>query len=123
MKNILFIFLISLSVSGCAALLVGGGVIGGVAISKDTVKSGVEANYNRVWGVSIDEVKKVADIRLEDKKRGIIEASSQSGEKITIKIREITRNSCEIIIKSRKNLLPDITLAHDLSNKIINRVK
>lgn len=123
MKKILIVCLFGLCLSGCAAMLVSGGVITGVAISKDSVRSGIEAGYDKTWSVALDEVRKLANIKVEDKRRGIIEASSVSSEKIVIKIREITPRSCEILVKSRKNLLPNITLAHELSNKISNRVK
>lgn len=124
MKIKIFLLLICVFfLSGCAAVLIGGGVIGGMAVGKDTVKSGVEAGFDRTWNASLDEVKKVAEIKIEDKKHGIIEATSIGGETITIKIREITPRACEILVKSRKNLLPNITLAHDLSSKIVNRAR
>ena len=68
------IFLVS-SLCGCAAVLVGGGVAGGVAISKDTAKLEIDANYDSVWDAAYKTIDDMGIISLRDQEAGKIEVT------------------------------------------------
>ena len=103
---------------GCAAVLVGGGVAGGIAISKDTVELNIDKSYNRAWAVCIKEIKKMnGHIKLQDKKGGKIEADIKETQ-VEITLTQLTQATVQIQIKARKNYFPNIELANELSNKI-----
>lgn len=102
---------------GCAAVLIGAGVAGGVAISEDTAKLEVDTSYNRAWSITYDTIKKMGAINNQDKLSGKIEANVQDS-KITAKVIPITPQTVRIEIKSRKNLLPNMDLAMNIINRI-----
>lgn len=119
---ILMIGLMGVSLCGCALLLIGGGVAGGVAVSKDTVELNIDRNYSSVWSVTLDEFKRAkGTITLQDKEAGKIEASIEDS-KVESQLKQLTPKTVQLQIKARKNLFPNIELASRLSNKISNRL-
>ena len=106
-----------LSFYGCAAVLIGAGVAGGVAISEDTAKLEVDTNYKHAWSVTYDTIKKMGAINTQDKDAGKIEANIQD-TKIEAKVIPLTPKTVRIEIKARKNLLPNM----DLAMMIVNRI-
>ena len=58
------------SLCGCAALLIGGGVAGGIAISRDTAKLESDTSFQRAWTVTYKTLDSLGVINLEDKKSG-----------------------------------------------------
>jgi hypothetical protein len=103
--------------SGCAAVLIGAGVAGGVAISEDTAKLEVDTNYNRAWNITYDTIKKMGVINTQDKTAGKIEANIED-TKIFAQVIPITPQTVRIEVKARKNLLPNMDLAMNIINRI-----
>jgi len=121
----MFPFLL-LMVHGCAALpfiLVGtAGVVGGVAISEDTVQSEVDADYDDAWYAALEELERMGgEINFRDRVSGMIDAKV-SGSEIQVHITRITEHSIRLRVKSRKNYLPKIKLAHKISANILKRL-
>jgi hypothetical protein len=100
--------------SGCAAVLIGAGVAGGVAISDDTVKTNIDSSFNTVWSKSISVIKNMGTIISEDKLKGKAEAAVDSAH-VWITVKKLTARATELRVKARKNLLPNIDLAHKIS--------
>lgn len=108
---------------GCAPLIIGAaGLVGGVAISEDTVQSTVDAGYSQVWNVALNELEKMGgEVTLQDRSSGHIEAKIRHS-KVFIHVDPITDKSVRFTVKARKNLLPHIRLAHDLSSRILKKL-
>jgi hypothetical protein len=124
MKNVfgsLILGLFVVSCSGCAALLVGAGVAGGVAISKDTARLDKDKNFDTAWSVTYKTLKEMGDITLQDKHTGKIEATIQEA-KVIASIKTLTQKTTRIEIKSRKNLLPCMELAIEIINTLNQRL-
>ena len=102
---------------GCAAILIGAGVAGGVAISEDTAKLEVDTSYGRAWKITYDTIKSMGAVNSQDKDSGKIEANVQD-TKIEAKVIPLTPQAVRIEIKARKNLLPNM----DLAMRIVNRI-
>jgi hypothetical protein len=113
--------LMLLSLCGCAALLIGGGVAGGIAISKDTAKLEKDSSFWHAWDVTHRVLSDIGGISLQDKRAGKIEADIRDS-KVTARITQITNASIRITVKARKNLLPNMDLAVELINKINDRL-
>ena len=113
-----------LLLSGCVLFLVGAGVAGGVAISKDTIEGHTEKSLDRVYKASREVVMDEGFIRLEDKTHGIIESEVRKSE-VKIEIRQITDKTVRIQVKARKGmkLVPNPALANELYNKIAQRIR
>ena len=123
MKKFLLISLcvFSLCLSGCALFLVGAGVAGGVAISKDTAKLEIDSSYNKAWRAAHTTAVQMGKVTLQDKKAGKIEAMIQDS-KVNITVIQVTPKSIRVEVKARKNLLPNIDLAVEVSNQISNKL-
>ena len=120
MRKMLFICFVlasMLTAYGCAAVLIGAGVAGGVAISEDTAKLEVDTSYNRAWNVTYDTLKSMGAVNLQDKDSGKIAANVQD-TKIEAKVLPLTPQTVRIEIKARKNLLPKMDLAMTIINRI-----
>jgi hypothetical protein len=102
---------------GCAAVLVGAGVAGGIAISEDTGKLEVDTSFDRAWKIAYDTVKSMGAITKSDRDTGKIEAVVQES-KVDVKIVPLTTRTVRIEVKARKNLLPNMDLAMTIINRI-----
>lgn len=109
-----------LSCYGCAAVLIGAGVAGGVAISEDTAKLDADASYSRAWKATYDTLQEMGAITTQDKDSGKIEASIQD-TKVDARLVPLTSKTVRIQIKARKNLLPNMDLAMMIINRINNK--
>ena len=117
----LLIIFLSVSTLGCALFLVGAGAAGGVAISKDTATVNVDKSFEQAWNVTYKQLESMGAINLQDKKVGKIGANIQNSE-VTANIKRLTRKTVTIEIKARKNLLPNVGLAQDILNAIIQQL-
>ena len=117
----LIAFFLLAYLSGCAAVLIGGAVAGGVAISKDTAKLEKDTSYDRAWSIAYKTINNMGRIDLQDKKAGKIQADIKDA-KVTAQITQITAKSVRIEVKARKNLFPNIDLAVDIINKINSKL-
>ncbi len=120
-KVIIILLLLSLGLfTGCAAVLIGAGVAGGIAISDDTVKTNVDTSFNSVWTNTVATLKNMGTVILEDKNHGKAEAMIEDSH-AWINVKKLTEKATEIKIKVRKNLLPNIDLAHKISVNIVEK--
>ncbi len=110
--------------SGCALFLVGAGVGGGIAISKDTIQGTWDKPKDRVYNASREVMIQEGFIRLEDKLHGKIEGEVRKSQ-VDIQITQISQKTVQIHVKARKGykLLPDMDVANDLYNKIYQKIK
>ncbi len=107
---------------GCVLVpiaLVGGGVVGGMAISEDTVQTEFDRSYDEVWAASLDVLEKAGGIETKDKEIGRIEAYVPKS-KVTIKVEQLTASTVRVQVKARKvaRVLPDIKTAHRIAYRI-----
>lgn len=111
----------SLALCGCAVLLLGGGIAGGIAISKDTAKLEKEVNFNHAWKTTYDVIADMGTIESSNKDAGKIEAKVRSSN-VTAHIIQVTPKSVRIEIKSRKAMFPNLDLAMEITNKINSKL-
>lgn len=123
MKNLqIVLFLLACFLfTGCAAVLVGAGVGGGIAISKDSASVNLDKSFDTAWSVTFKQIEKMGAINFQDKKSGKIEANIQNS-KVTAKVTQLTKMTINIEIKARKNLLPNVSLAQEILNQIIQKL-
>lgn len=110
--------------SGCALFLVGAGVGGGIAISRDTVEGHFDKSLDQVWKASREVMMQEGFIRLEDKMRGRIEGEAEKSE-VKIEISQVSERTIRVRVKARKSfkLVPNIDLANKIYNKIFKKLE
>ena len=109
----------ALAFSGCAALLIGAGAVGGYAVSRDSVIANLEKSKEAVYRKSLEVANKAGQVTLEDARRGIIELTTPEAVKVRITLKQLTTRTVELRVKARKNMLPKVDVAQDLYGKIM----
>ncbi len=114
-------FLLMAVSCGCLPFIVGGavGVLGGYAISQDTIEGQTDKDYNALW----NSVKTVAGIRgvikSEDEIRGYLEMEVNSSY-VIVQLVRLTKTTVRVKVSARNKLgLPNISLAEDIFVKIL----
>ena len=115
------IILAVLFLSGCAAVLLGGGVAGGMAIGKDTMTIEKDTNFNRAWKITLRALEEMGYVQLQDSTAGIIEADIKDS-KVTVMVTQITPATVRVEVKARKNMLPNMDLVVEITNKINSKL-
>ena len=112
----------SLWLSGCAVLLVGAGVAGGYAISKDSVRNVFDLPKGVVYDQSLAVAKEMGAVSLEDRAHGHIKAEIQDVN-VTITVQQLTKKTVQLIVKARSDLfMPKVDVAQEVYTKIIDRL-
>lgn len=119
-----FVFTIVLSFcllsSGCIYVVAGVGVLGGYAISKDTIQGETDRSFESLWGASLDVLDIMGLVYTEHKSKGVIEAKVNSSD-VKVAIEELTPKTARLRVSARKYLLPDINLAQKIYIKIVQK--
>ena len=114
--------ILTLSLSGCIYLVVGGiGAMGGYIVSPDTVEGITDKDENLVWDTAVETMSIMGLIEEQNEESGVIFASVNAA-KVTVKIMTLSPDSTKVSVKARKAYLPRISLAQDVYVKIMSRV-
>ncbi|MFH1857110.1 MAG: DUF3568 family protein [Candidatus Omnitrophota bacterium] len=127
MKNFLksaLVVLMIFSLCGCAAVLLGAGILGGAAISDDTVQSYIDKDFDSLWNISLDVLGKMGTVEEKNKDTGVIKAVVEKSN-VTIKLEGVTDKTTRLKISARKirKLLPDIDKAAIINNRIAKQAE
>lgn len=118
-----FVPLLSVFLSGCIYLVVGGvGALGGYIVSPDTVEGVADAELSTVWGTARDVVSIMGIVESETKSGGLINARIH-GAQVTVLVTPSGSSTVKVSVKARKHYLPKISLAQDIFVKIMSRLK
>lgn len=117
--GILLISLILL-ISGCAAVLVGAGVVGGIELSTDSAKVAKDTSFESAYAATHQTLQQMGTIIQENKYSGRIEAEVRDS-KIKAQISRVSRATVSIKITARKKVafLPNPDLAQEILNNIM----
>ena len=108
---------------GCAALLVGGGAVGGYALlSRDAVWNEFDLPKERIYRESLAVIEELGMVTTADEAHGIIEAKVDDAN-VTVTVTELTRRTVQLKVKARSPLkMPAIDVAQRTYNAIIERL-
>ncbi len=120
--SVVIILMCSLLISGCVPLIIGGvGVLGGYAISKDTVAVELDEDIEDIWQTAKDVISDVGLIKNVDEQRRVIEADVYASS-VIIRIEKLTETTNRLEVKSRKYFMPNIGLAQKIFVKIMQKL-
>jgi hypothetical protein len=126
MRKIIFFLIpcIFVSISGCAPLIVGGavGVLGGYAISKDTIQGETDKSYDSLWDSALMVGRIRGQIKYEDPTKGYIELEAESS-RVYIRLIRLTAATTRLRVSARKYHLPNLGLAQDIFVKIMEQAR
>ena len=112
----------SLALGGCALLLVGTGVVGGYAISKDSIRNQFELPRDQVFRQSAAVAHAIGFVTVEDSERGLLKLKI-GDTTVTITVKPMTKHSVELSVQARNQvLLPQVDVAQTVYNKITERL-
>ena len=108
--------------SGCAALWLGAGAVGGYAVSRDSITNRLELPSSQIYRVSNQVIRGLGIVREDDEQRGLIQADVE-GAHVTIRIKPVSETVTELKVKARKGfLIPKLDVAERVYNAIIARL-
>ena len=126
MRKIMFFLIpcILVTILGCAPLIIGSavGVLGGYAISKDTIQGETDKNYDSLWEAALTVSKIRGEIKYEDKTKGYIELEAESS-KVYVRLIRLTFSTTRLRVQARKYHFPNMSLAQDIFVKITEQAK
>lgn len=122
--RVLFVLLVLLNMAGCAPLIIGGavGVVGGYAISKDTIQGDSDKPYDALWSAALSVGRIKGTIKEENYTQGYIELAAE-GSKVWIKVIRMTHATTRLKVSSRKYHMPNLSLAEDIFVKIMEEAR
>ena len=113
---------LAVSLSGCAALLVGAGVAGGYAISRDSVRNLFDLPRDHLFDVSREVLQEMGAVTLEDRAHGRLKAEIQDVN-VTVTVKQLTKKTVELTVQARSDfLMPKVDVAQEVYTKIIDRL-
>ena len=121
-RFLIIVALVSVFFSGCAVFLIGAGVAGGYAISKDAMEFNSDRNFNSVWDSAVHVLDIMGTIKSKDFQKGRIEADVDASH-VIVRIESITNQSTRLRVSARRYLMPNLNLAQKVLNKIIQNTK
>jgi hypothetical protein len=120
---LLFVSLLAVSTSGCVFLAVGAaGVVGGYAVSPDTVQGQVSRSLDETWDASKEIVGIMGQI-VQENQQGNQLVSMISGTKVTVTFSAINVSTTKLSVKARKSFVPKVDVAQDVYAKIVNSMQ
>jgi hypothetical protein len=126
MKKFMVVLLILSLISifaGCAAVLVGAGVVGGMELSSDSAKIAKDTSFDAAYSATYRTLQDMGAIMRENKYSGKIEAEVRDS-KITAQISRVSRNTVSVKITARKKgtFLPNADLAQEILNNAMQKL-
>lgn len=119
--RVVMLAVLSLGLCGCPLFLVGAGMAGGYAISKDSVRNQFDLPREALYRRSLEVAKQMGFVTLEDAAHGKIVTKIQDTT-VTITVTQLTRRAVELRVKARNQLLmPEIDVAQAVYTKIIEQ--
>ena len=119
---VVLVSVLSLGISGCAAVLIGAGAAGGYALSKDSVRGHFDKSESRAFKSSLAVAKKMGQVTLEDSENGRIKAKIKEMD-VTIIVKRLTEKTVELQVKARnKYKMPEIEVAQEVYREIEGRL-
>jgi hypothetical protein len=109
--------------TGCAAVLIGAGVVGGMELSSDSAKIAKDTSFDAAYSAAFRTIQDIGTITMENKYSGRIEAEVRDS-KIRVQISRISRQTVSIKITARKKgtLLPNVDLAQEILNSVVQKL-
>jgi hypothetical protein len=112
-----------LLISGCVPLIIGGvGVLGGYAISRDTIAAESSRGSEDIWKAAKDVLPVMGIIKSIDEDTKTIEANIYSSV-VIVRVEKITEATNRLKVKARKFMMPNIGLAEKIFVKIMQRLE
>lgn len=126
-QNLIIIWLIFLLgiFGGCAPLIVGGalGVVGGYAISRDTVAGDTDKDYELLWESSLEVANGMGIVKKQDRQRGTLQFNIGTANVIVISLEKLTAKTTRIKVSARKHHFPDLKTAEKVFIRIMDSAK
>ncbi len=125
LATFLLLSVLTVNLTGCAALIVGGaiGAVGAYAVSKDTIQGETDKPYDMLWESASSLARLRGTVKKEDSMQGYIELQTFDSSKVYIRLLRLTQATTRLKISARKYHMPNINLAEDIYLKIIEQAR
>ncbi|MBU4304161.1 MAG: DUF3568 domain-containing protein [Candidatus Omnitrophica bacterium] len=109
---------LTLSVSGCSAFLIGAGTAGGIGLGLDTIRLERYMEYGHAWAITLATLEEMnARVSSEDVNKGKISAAMEDSD-ISIQLIQQKSQTITIDVSVRKKGFPNMELADTIVQNI-----
>ncbi|MFZ5799776.1 MAG: DUF3568 family protein [Candidatus Omnitrophota bacterium] len=124
-KYPVFCLVFGLLFAGCAPLIVGGavGVVGGYAISRDTVAGETDKDYEVLWESSLEVANAMGIVKKHDRGKGSLQFNIGTSNVVVISLEKLTAKTTRIKVSARKHHFPDLKTAEKVFIRIMDLAK
>lgn len=120
------ILLLAVTLCGCAALAIMGGMgigaVGTYAVGRDTIQTDTEKPMEMLWEAALAVARDYGAVTKEDMPRGILDLRI-GPNKAWVRIIRMTRTINRLKVSARAYHLPNIALAQDIFIKIMEKTQ
>jgi len=122
---ITLLFANGIFLNGCAPIIVGSalGIVGGYAISRDTVAGETDKDYEMLWDASLEVANSMGIVKKQNRNRGTVQFNIGNTNLIVISLEKITARSSRVKVAARKNHFPDLKMAEKVFIRIMDTAK
>jgi hypothetical protein len=114
----------TLTLSGCAPIVFGAlGIVGGFAISRDTVAGETDKDYDLLWDASLETANAMGIVKKQNRQRGDLQFNIGSYNLVVVRLDKMTAKSTRIKVSARKHHFPDLKTAEAVFIRIMDNVK
>lgn len=123
LKSSLWI-LLPFFLTGCVMMWVGAGAAGGYALGRDYIQGVTDKNFESVYDAAINvaEGMGIIESHFSNPSIGKIKAKVRNSN-LEIVVERLTRQTVRLRVKSRKNLMPNLELAQEVYNTILQSAR
>ena len=114
-----------LLLGGCAPLIVGGavGVVGGYAMSRDTVAGESDKDYEALWDAALEVSNSMGIVKKQDRQRGTMLFNIGATNWVQISLEKLTVETSRLKVRAKKHHFPDLNTAEKVFIRIMDTVK
>ena len=120
--SFLAVLVLSVSLTGCVYMIVGGvGAMGGYIVSPDTVEGMAEYDSAAIFNAAKEVLSVMGKIEEENPEGGLLTAKV-AGSKVTVMVTSVNEHMSKLQVKSRRSFFPRIAMAQEVYVKIMNEL-
>lgn len=114
-----------LLLGGCAPLIVGGalGVVGGYAISRDTVAGASDKDYEALWDAALEVSNSFGIVKKQDRQKGTLQFNIGNTNVVVISLEKLTAKTSQLKVRAKKHHFPDLKMAEKVFIRIMDTAK
>jgi len=113
---------LSLTLSSCAPILIGGAAaVGVIVVTRDFAQTTLDIEYADMWQIANEEIRNLGQLTSSSKWKGEI-VGFVDGARVKVKIKKLTEKSVHIKVIAWRNVIPDTELSKQILSALVRNL-